>query len=139
MILIVCVDEKKGMMFHHRRQSQDRILREDMIKQCRGKKLYMNEYSAAMFGECADESIIVSEDFLYQAGENDYCFVENQQISSFLVDINKMILYYWNRRYPADTYFTVDLEDGTWELEKRVEFTGSSHEKITKEVYKKVQ
>ena len=25
MILIVCIDDNKGMMFNHRRQSQDRV------------------------------------------------------------------------------------------------------------------
>ena len=27
MILIVCIDDNKGMMFNHRRQSQDGVLR----------------------------------------------------------------------------------------------------------------
>ena len=32
MILIVCVDDHNGMMFNHRRQSQDRILRGDILE-----------------------------------------------------------------------------------------------------------
>jgi len=43
-----------------------------------------------------------------------------------------LILYRWNRTYPADLYFTLSLEG--WTLERREEFAGSSHEKITKEV-----
>ncbi len=38
MILIVCVDDNKGMMFNHRRQSQDRVLRRhilDMSGRCK--------------------------------------------------------------------------------------------------------
>ena len=31
MVLIVCVDDHNGMMFNHRRQSQDRILRADIL------------------------------------------------------------------------------------------------------------
>ena len=38
MIVIICIDEKKGMMFHNRRQSQDRILREHIIKECKARK-----------------------------------------------------------------------------------------------------
>lgn len=139
MILIVCIDDRKGMMFNQRRQSQDKILREDMINQCRNGKLYMNEYSFSMFGECTDAVIIAAEDFLNQAGENDYCFVENKEISGYLVDINKIILYHWNRRYPADTYFNIDVTDGNWKRETSEIFTGSSHDKITREVYKKIK
>ena len=43
MKIIACVDENLGLMFHHRRQSQDRIVRE-RIKTIT-KKLYMNQYS----------------------------------------------------------------------------------------------
>ena len=45
MILIVCVDDHNGMMFNHRRQSQDRILRADILELTGGKKLWMNAYS----------------------------------------------------------------------------------------------
>ena len=45
MILIVCVDDHNGMMFNHRRQSQDRVLRADILELTDGKKLWMNAYS----------------------------------------------------------------------------------------------
>ena len=45
MILIVCVDDHNGMMFNHRRQSQDRVLRADILELTGGKKLWMNAYS----------------------------------------------------------------------------------------------
>ena len=31
MIVMVCVDDKNGMMFNKRRQSQDRVLRQHML------------------------------------------------------------------------------------------------------------
>ena len=37
MVLIVCVDDHNGMMFNHRRQSQDRILRGDILELTEGK------------------------------------------------------------------------------------------------------
>ncbi|MCI8299862.1 MAG: ribonuclease Z [Lachnospiraceae bacterium] len=139
MIVIICIDEKKGMMFHNRRQSQDRILREHIIKECKGRKLYMNPYSYHMFKQNQDASIVVSEHFLEQAGTEAYCFVENQNICHYLDKIQEIVLYQWNRHYPADTYFTVDLSDGNWDLVRTEEFKGSSHEKITREVYKKIR
>lgn len=51
MVLIVCVDDHNGMMFNHRRQSQDRVLRADILELTDGKKLWMNAYSEKQFAE----------------------------------------------------------------------------------------
>lgn len=45
MIVMVCVDDKNGMMFNKRRQSQDRVLRQHMLELAGDKKLWMNAYS----------------------------------------------------------------------------------------------
>ena len=37
MILIACVDDKFGMLFNRRRQSQDRMLRERVLRLTDGK------------------------------------------------------------------------------------------------------
>lgn len=34
MIVITCLDQKNGMMFNHRRQSQDSVLREHVAVGC---------------------------------------------------------------------------------------------------------
>lgn len=141
MKLIVCIDEKKGMMFNHRRQSQDRVLRDDIRKECQGSVLRMNAYSAGLFEKDADVETMVqifsSEDFLAQASEDDCCFVEDQDISLWLEQADTVILYQWNRHYPADLYFTAELSEDTWQMERQEDFAGSSHEKITKTVYAK--
>lgn len=137
MIVAVCVDEKNGMMFHHRRQSQDRVLRENLLQECGEKKLYMNGYSGNLFK--ASGGIVVSENFLGEAKEGEFCFVEDAVIEDYLQRIEAVILYKWNRRYPADVYFTLDLSDEKWMLERTEEFKGSSHERITKEVYRKIR
>lgn len=141
MKLIVCIDEKKGMMFNHRRQSQDRVLRDDIRKECQGSILRMNAYSAGLFEKDADVGTTVqifsSEDFLAQASEDDCCFVEDQDVSLWLEQADTVILYQWNRHYPADLYFTAELSEDTWQMERQEDFAGSSHEKITKTVYAK--
>ena len=48
MILIVCVDDNKGMMFNHRPQRQDRVLRRHILDRVGDAKLWMNGYSAKM-------------------------------------------------------------------------------------------
>ena len=49
MKIIVCVDNQNGMMFNHRRQSQDRVLRKRILELTGGEKLWMNAYSQKQF------------------------------------------------------------------------------------------
>ena len=135
MILIVAVDEDKGMMFNRRRQSKDRVLRERILSLAKGGKLWMNAYTRRQFPEDAHAEIIVDEKFLEKAGFGDYCFLENIPASPYEDRIEKIILFWWNRKYPSDTWFDIDLEGGGWKLSETREFSGSSHEKITEEVY----
>ena len=134
MKVMVCLDDDNGMLFNGRRQSRDRLLREDMINLLQGARLWMNEYSAKQFEEGPEESIIADEKFLEKANENDYCFVEDRKLLLYEPAIRELILYRWNRKYPADMFFDIDLSH--WELVNRTEFPGSSHVKITKEIYR---
>lgn len=134
MILITCVDDKMGMLFNKRRQSMDSVLRERVLKMCAGKKLWMNEYSRKQFDAVA-EGISVDEDFMAKAGEDDYCFAENISPKAFKGQFKQIVLYKWNRVYPTDLYFDIDLTN--WRLAQSSDFAGSSHDKITEEIYVK--
>lgn len=135
MNIIVCIDDEYGMLFNHRRQSRDRLLRERILMLTKGTKLWMNLYSAKQFEEECADNIIVDEDFIHNAGNGEYCFVETEYITKHIPKIEKIILYRWNRRYPSDFKFALDLSD--WTMESTFEFAGSSHEKITEEIYRK--
>ena len=126
MKLIVCIDDKNGMLFNNRRQSRDKILIENMLELCKGEQIYINECSSVLFPE---KSVVVCEDF--ENIENGYIFAEN--ILPNEAKIQEIIIYKWNRVYPADTYFNISLED--WTLTETIDFAGSSHEKITRERY----
>lgn len=130
--LIVCLDDKNGMMFNNRRQSQDRVLRERMLSSITGK-LYMSEYSAKMFGE--NDRIVIDGDYRLHAGENDFCFAEDGEIS--LENVNTLIIYRWNRLYPADKRFDFDPCALGFKKISTEEFIGSSHPVITEEIYRK--
>lgn len=132
MKIIVCVDDKGGVMFNHRRQSQDRVLREHILEMTAGRTLWMNSYSAKMFGNLP--SIAVAEDFLDRSGEDDFCFVENISMAGHEYAVKEIILFKWNRAYPADTHFSFPAGPD-YKLTETSDFAGSSHEKITKEVY----
>lgn len=134
MNLIVCVDDRMGMMFHNRRQSKDRVVREDMLSLVSGQ-LWVSAYTAGQFTEQEQERLHCSEDFLAYAEEHTYCFVEDVDIMPYADKIEQIILYRWNRTYPADTYFTLNLTAFT--LVERRNLTGNSHPDIVREIYVK--
>lgn len=136
LILIVCVDDNNGMMFNKRRQSQDRILREQIVNETQKSRLWLTQYSYSQFKDTAANHIIVDDEFLNKAADIDYCYVENMSACQYEDKIDKIILYKWNRKYPTDFWFDIPLKDG-WKLVYTEDFKGYSHEKITKEVYTK--
>lgn len=134
MNLIVCLEEKNGMMFNKRRLSQDIAIREDIYNSLDGKNLIMNNYSFKMFQkDNNDKNIVVSEDLPADNNE-DFQFIEDKQLSKYEDKIDKLIVYYWNRRYPSDLKFDINLSSGKWEVILETEFQGKSHEKITKKI-----
>lgn len=133
MIVIVCVDDHNGMMFNGRRQSQDRRLREHILQSVSPHRLHMSLYTKKQFIDVGPERVAAEEDFLGKAGPGSYCFVEDKAVIPYADKIEKVILYKWNRSYPADVFFPLDLSG--WALEETEDFPGYSHEKITKEIY----
>ena len=109
MIVIVCLDDKGGMMFNHRRQSRDKILCEQILRLTKHAVLHMSHYSAGLFSALAP--------------------VEQR--------IEKLIIFKWNRTYPADRYFDLKPYEGAWHLALSSDFAGSSHERITMEVFER--
>ena len=134
MKIIVCVDDSDGMLFGGRRQSKDHILREDMLKLTEESTLWMDGYSFRQFAE-EGSNIRVDAHFLSLAGSEDFCFLEQTDISQYADQVRGVILYKWNRAYPADVRFPRALFSHKWKLESVEEFPGYSHETITREVY----
>lgn len=122
MIIFVCLDDNNGMMFNNRRQSMDVSVRKRILSIVKNKKLWMSEYTKKQFTEecnvCADIS------------QAEYAFIENPNDMGDIVP-EQIIVYRWNRKYPADVYF--DL--GERILKESTEFKGKSHEIITEEIY----
>ena len=138
MNIIICLDDNNGMMFNKRRQSQDRILRADLKEFIKDKDLYMNNYSYKLYKDIDNGNIKVSENFLEQCTENDFCLVEDKLLNNYINKINNIIIYKWSRIYPSDLYFDINLTSNSWELLETKEFEGSSHEKITRIIYRRV-
>ncbi len=129
MNVAVCIDDNGGMLFNSRRQSRDRILIEDFLGTAENSKVFIRSFSEKLFTEM---NVSVNDNCLLEAEENDFCFIEDEDILPHSAKIRKLIVYKWNRVYPADFYF--EMPEG-FTLAEVSEFQGSSHEKITKEIY----
>lgn len=137
MKVIICVDDNNGMMFNNRRQSRDRILIDNVVQNVVGGNLLMAPYSEPLFKDSDIDSFFLSEDILEEAAPEDFCFIENKALLPYSDRIDELIIYRWNRVYPADMYLDIQPEALSLKLVSTTEFAGSSHEKITKELYKK--
>ena len=133
--VIVCLDNNKGMLFNNRRQSRDSKVFEDISSYLQGE-LLIDKFS---------EKLIASSKIPYKIFEkgvtkceaNSILFIENQKIEDLLSQISQVIVYWWNRDYPSDFIFDVDLKAKGFKSVSISEFEGSSHEKITREIFER--
>ena len=129
MILAVCVEERMGLQFQGRRLSKDACVRRKLLE-LSGGRLRMSAYSAKQF----DDPVYAGTDYLSGAGVDDWCFVENGDYQEHADNIHRIILFRWNRAYPADLFFSFP---GDWRKVSEEDFPGNSHDQITMEVYER--
>ena len=134
MNICVCVEDNMGMSFCRRRLSRDRVMIERLCSHDEYEHIYISKYSAPLFGDTGDERVRVTEDFS-EAGERDLCFFELEHITEYADRVGCIIFYRWNRRYPSDKKFPFLPEAHGYKLKSTFEFAGSSHDKITEEVW----
>lgn len=127
MTLIVCLDDKGGMMFGSKRQSRDGVLTRRILSLTQGKNLVLSPYSAPLFE--GEGNLVVAEDPAAVCTADDLLFIENTPLPESGFDT--LLVYRWNRRYPATRFFTLSTEG--FQLAETTEFSGSSHECITEE------
>ena len=99
-------------------------------------KLWISTFSKKQFEEEIEEypyRIEVDDEMLKKAEEDDFCFIEDIDVSPYFSKVSEIILYRWNREYPADTFFYFPAEEYTQISEE--EFKGSSHDAITEECF----
>lgn len=133
MTVFVCIDDRGGMLFNHRRQSRDRVQIADMLAFVGSGRLLCDPYSATLFPE---GGATFDEDFLEKAEEGDFCFVENRPLAPHAGRISTLVVYRWNRTYPRDVLLDLPLP-GDFRLTETVELVGHSHETITRERYER--
>lgn len=136
MNVIVTVDDAYGMMFHHRRLSQDRILNQRILNISCHTTLRMSSYSASMFSGLPDY-VTVSDDFLDEAETGDICFVEDKALVPYAQEIDTMYLFFWNRHYPSDFKLDYIPSKEGMSLRYTEDFKGYSHPDIRLEIWQK--
>lgn len=140
MIVIVCVDDKLGMAFNHRRQSMDDTLRKKILEYCGNRKIWMRSYTEKQFEQYENiPNLIADDDYLSKAAAEDFVMVETDSILPYASDIKRIVLCRWNRTYPADTFMAIPGNISDWEISVIDEFSGTSHPKITMEYWRKIK
>ena len=127
MTLYICLDDRNGLQFNHRRQSRDSAVLEDIRSQLTGN-LCIEPFSEKLIREAEIPYVLPPET------AEDY-FAEDIPAQEVLEKTSKMVIYRWNRHYPSDIRWEPDLESLGFSLLETTEFPGTSHEKITREVY----
>lgn len=131
MHLIVCVDDRYGMSFCGRRLSRDRAVSTHILNLTSGNTLWMHPSSKLLFPE---SDVKTDPAFLDKAAEGDYCFAETITLPPAMENLESVILYHWNRAYPATIKFPRELLKDM-HLAHSEDFPGNSHDTITMERY----
>lgn len=131
MTIYVCLDDRNGMQFNRRRQSRDAAVLADLEQ-----PVYIDAFSQKLMESAGISCVLAPEDLGQLPPESGF-FLEDRTPETVLPLADKVVIYRWNRHYPADICWNADLKDWGFTLESRSEFPGKSHETITREVYVK--
>ncbi|MDO4500511.1 MAG: hypothetical protein Q4B60_04480 [Erysipelotrichaceae bacterium] len=134
MKLIICLDDNNGMSFNKRRQTRDIKMREHLYKKLNGNRLLISPYSEKLYS--GYENVLVSDNYLEIAQENDYILSEIDDITDILDKCEGLIVYYWHRSYPSD--FKVSIPN-SFKIINSEDFSGKSHNQISYVEYKNEQ
>lgn len=133
MILAFCIDDQRGLAFNHRRQSRDRGLVADLLAAAGGRPVFCLPYSAVLF----DPGAVTVTEAPGVVPADGILFLENADPSAYMSQAEELILYRWNRLYPADLTLRGTPVQWGYRLQDARDFAGTSHEKITRERYVK--
>lgn len=132
MTIYVCLDDRNGMLFNNRRQSRDAAVLDDIRASIPGT-LTIDPFSEKLI-RSAEIPYVLTEGTPEQDA---HFFLENRAPADLVPTASTVVIYRWNRHYPADVCWNMDLAEYGFSLTEACEFPGKSHEKITKEVYTK--
>ena len=127
MTLIVWVGKNGEMMFNRRRCSRDREVIADILAMYDPSEISVSAYSSSLF----DGARVISN---LSEATGSVLFLEDLPLPAALAQAKKIIVYRFDRVYPADVRLVIPQD---FQMTESREFAGFSHEKITREVYEK--
>ena len=136
MTAFICVANNNGILFNKRRVSKDKFVISDIAKETGDGFLYVSLYSAPLFDE-SDVSAIATSEPHKSADKDDFIFAEEISPSAYEPLLDRLVIYKWNRDYPADFFLDFSPTEKGFKLVSSIDFKGNSHEKITKEIYER--
>ena len=135
MTLYFCLDDRNGLAYNRRRQSRDSAVLGDIRAHLEGE-LLIDPISQRIVEEAGIPWCTAPEELSRELSGRSY-FVEARQPGDWVNLARKVVIYRWNRPYPADRWFDIDLNAMGFSLVETLEFGGTSHRNITREVYVK--
>ncbi len=135
MTVIVCIGDGRGTTFFGRRLTTDSKIRSMILSFANEGKTVMNAYTASQFKDSSDK-IDVTED-VFSRGKGSVCLVEDVDPAPQAELIDTLVIYRWNRKYPVDRPFGIYPFEEGMVLESIRDVAGSSHERVTEEIWKK--
>lgn len=127
MNVIVCLGDNNGLLFNNRRVSRDLTILNDIFKYT--DRIYVDNFSSDLidFYNLRDKTSFLN---IKDVEKGKYYFNE---VYNDIKDVEKLIVYFFNRSYPHDFDFIIREN---YILESEEEFAGNSHDLITKKVYR---
>ena len=135
MTVIFCLDENKGMLFNDRRLSRDAMVFEDIKTYLTGT-LKINSFSEKLVA-ASGINYEIFKNFVTNPDLESSYYIENISVKENLDKIDRIIVYWWNRKYPSDTKLDFDPLECGYKSTSVYEFVGKSHEKITREIFER--
>ena len=125
----------KGMLFNNRRLSRDAMVFED-IKTYLSGTLKINSFSEKLVA-ASGVNCEIFNNFVTNPDSESFYYIENISVKENLDTIDRIIVYWWNRKYPSDTKLDFDPLECGYKSTSVYEFVGKSHEKITREIFER--
>lgn len=138
MNFIVCVEDRMGISFNKRLLSRDKYLDDYLNQVALKEKLYVDEnymnYIKKENYKLTTEIEKNNKNIIHEIN----IFCSSKDTLHFLNCSDKVTIFFWNRRYPADVYLDYDYIRKNYKLIKSEdEISGSSHQ-LKLEIWKKI-
>ena len=104
-----------------------------MLAAAGARPVFCLPYSAGLF----DPGTVTVVDAPGAVSADGILFLENADPTAYIPHAEELLLYRWNRLYPADLTLNGMPVQWGYRLQDATDFAGTSHEKITRERYVK--